>query len=459
VPDLDLLIIGSGSGNTILTDDFADWTVGIVEQGRFGGTCLNVGCIPSKMLVLPADRIVEAAESARLGVHFAPPVVDWPAIRDRVFGRIDPIAESGRTFRREQPGVALFEGPAKFTDRNTVIVDGEEITAREVVIATGARPMLPEIDGLAESSVHTSDTIMRIDSIPEHLVIVGGGYIAAEMGHVFSALGSRVSIVHRGARLLTAEDHDVSDRFTESFRRRAQLHLNSQVTSIRRASETTDVRFNRVDSSGRSSPASLSADAVLVCTGRLPNTDRLGLEHTSVELTPDGRIETDDELRTAQAGIWAIGDVRSALQLKHVANHEARVVRHNLLHPESPRRIDERHVPHAVFAEPQIGAVGLREIDLIAAQIPYRTGRRDYSGTAYGWALGDEVGFAKVLIHSATEQVLGAHIIGVQAATLVQQITTAMQFEIPAGRLARDQLWCHPALTEVVENALLDALE
>lgn len=450
VADVDLIIVGSGSGNSILTPDLDDWTVVIAERGTFGGTCLNAGCIPSKMLVLPADRVVEAAESARLGVTFDAPTVDWPAIRDRLFARIDPISAGGLEYRKGLDRVRVIEGEARFVGERRLRIGDDEVSAEQVVIAAGARPYVPPVPGLADVPFHTSDTIMRIDTLPEHLVILGGGYIAAELGHVVAALGSRVSIVHRGDRLLRHEDDDVSARFTEAFGRHAFLHLNADPERIAYSGGEFTVTLDDHE---------LQADALLVATGRIPNGDQLDVELAGVALSPAGYVLTDDELRTSAPGVWAIGDVRNPLQLKHLANHEAEVVAHNLVHPESLRSIDERVVPHAVFSHPQVGSVGRREVELRAAGLPYRVGRRDYGGVAYGWALEDDVGFAKVLVDPGTRQILGGHVIGAQAATLVQQLVQAMQFEIPADRLAREQIWCHPALSEVVENALLDALD
>ncbi len=456
VDEVDLLIIGSGSGNTILSPEFDGWSVALAERGRFGGTCLNAGCIPSKMLVLPADRVVEAEQAAALGVRFEPPVVDWDAVRGRVLGRIDPIAVAGLDYREHQDHVRVLHGSARFVDRDVVQVDGARVRARQVVLAAGARPYLPPIPGLDDVPFHTTDSIMRVERLPEHLIIVGGGFVAAELGHVFAALGSRVSVVHRGGRLLRHEDHEVSVRFTERFGRRVHLHLDAEVVSVRHAAGEYRLGLDVAGGSG-TTPRQLTGDALLVCTGRVPNADQLGLEHTDVRLDPAGYVVTDATLATDQAGVWAIGDVRNPRQLKHVANHEAAVVAHNLLHPEAPRSVDERAVPHAVFSDPQIGSVGAREEDLRATGVAYRVGRRDYAGVAYGWALGDDSSFAKVLVDASTDLILGAHVIGPQAATLVQQFVTAMRFEIPAATFAGDQLWCHPALSEVVENAVLDA--
>lgn len=454
--DVDLLIIGSGSGNTILSPEFDGWSVALAERSRFGGTCLNAGCIPSKMLVLPADRVVEAEQAAALGVRFDRPSVDWDALRTRVLGRIDPIAVAGLDYREHQDHVRVLHGSARFLDRDVVEVDGARVRARQVVLAAGARPFLPPVDGLLDVPFHTTDTIMRVERLPEHLLVVGGGFVAAELGHVFAAFGTRVSVVHRGGRLLRHEDHDVSVRFTELFRRRVDLHLDTEVTAARHVAGEVTLTL-RSDGPDGPLEREISGDALLVCTGRVPNADQLGLEHTDVRRTPAGYVVTDDTLATDQRGVWAIGDLRNPRQLKHVANHEAAVVAHNLLHPEAPRSVDERAVPHAVFSDPQIGSVGAREEDLRAAGVDHRVGRRDYGGVAYGWALDDDTSFAKVLVDAHTDLILGAHVIGPQAATLVQQFVTAMRFDIPAGSFARDQLWCHPALSEVVENAVLDA--
>ena len=460
--DLDLLIIGSGSGNSILTPEFEGWRVGIVERDVFGGTCLNRGCIPSKMLVVPANRIVEAAGSAPLGVDLEFRGADWPAIRDRIFGRIDPIASGGRAYRAGQDGVELLLGDARFTGMHTVRVghgpDATEVVADRIVLAAGARPYLPPVPGLAGTPFHTSDSIMRVDRLPEHLVILGGGYIAAELGHVFAALGCRVSIVHRGDRLVRHEDTEVSARFTEEFGRRAYLHLNSEVRSVAHADGEFTLELDTEHPGRAAGLEVVTGDALLVTTGRVPNGGQLNVTATGVRLDPGGYVITDDTLSTGVEGIFALGDIRNPLQLKHLANQDARVVSHNLLHPEDPVTIHQDVVPHAIFSHPEIGSVGEREVDLLARRHPYRVGRCDDAGVAYGWAMEDTSGFAKVLVCEHTGLLLGAHVIGPQAATLVQQATQAMQFGITAERLAREQIWCHPALPEVLENALLDAL-
>ena len=471
--DFDLLIIGTGSGNSILTPDFDDWNVGIIERDVFGGTCLNRGCIPSKMLVVPANRVVESSEAARLDVESTPPRIDWPAMRDRIFGRIDPIAASGEEYRAGSDNVTVLRGDARLVDGHPVdghpvdghtvrltAADGSEqlVSADRIVLAAGARPRIPDIPGLADSPFHTSDSIMRIDAVPEHLVILGGGFIAAELGHVFAALGSRVSVVHRGSQLLRHEDSEVSARFTQEFAKRIFLHLDTEVSRVDHDAAGFTLTLDCQSDGNAASLQELRCDSLLVTTGRIPNGEQLGVTNAGVRLDPGGYVVTDDTLSTGVPGIWALGDIRNPLQLKHLANQEAAVVSHNLVHPDAPVSIDQGVVPRAVFSHPEVASVGERHVDLDARRHPYRVGHCDYSSVAYGWALEDTSGFAKVLVCEETGEILGAHIIGYHAATLAQQIAAAMQFGITAERFAREQIWCHPALPELLENALLDAL-
>lgn len=461
---LDLLIVGTGSGNSILTPDIADWKVGIVERGPFGGTCLNRGCIPSKMLVLPADLVVEAESAARLGIRFGPPRIDWPAIRDRTFRRIDPIAAGGEAFRRSQGNVTVLTGEGRFTGDRSVTVTGSDgtttdVTADRIVVAAGASPTIPDFPGLDGTPFHTSDTIMRLDRLPEHLIVVGGGFIAAELGHVFSAYGSKVTVVHRGPRMLSHEDGEVGRRFTEEFGRRVDVHLRTEVTDV----DHRPGRFRLLlapapGHAGPDCPTDIEGDVLLVATGRSPNGAELGVETAGVRLDAAGYVITDDTLLTDAPGIWALGDVRNPLQLKHLANREAKVVAHNLAHPDDPVRLDERVVPRAIFSHPEVASVGEREEDLQSRGHRYLIGRRGYDDVAYGWALEDRSGFAKVLVCAETGLILGGHVIGPQSATLIHQISQAMTFDIPADRLAKEAIWAHPALPEVLENALLDAV-
>ncbi|HYO38894.1 MAG TPA: mycothione reductase [Nocardioidaceae bacterium] len=459
-----MVVIGTGSGNSIVDKRFAGRRVAMVEQGSFGGTCLNVGCIPTKMFVYPADLALAAQTAPRLGVDTRFDGAHWPEIRNRVFGRIDPISTSGRSYRADgSPHVTLFEGHARFVgERTLTITSGDAatrpgqgdrevtITGDQVVIAAGGRPVVPDVEGLQEVGFHTSDTVMRIDELPQRLLILGGGYVAAEFAHVFGSLGSRVTIVNRSAGLLTSQDEEISRRFTQLGQRQWDVHLGRLVVKVERYDG--GVRAH-LDDGG-----TLEADVVLVATGRRSNADRLDVGRGGVEVDADDVIVVDGHQHTSADGVWALGDVANHVQLKHVSNSEARVIQHNLLHLDDPAAwLQSRRgaVPSAVFSSPQVASVGLTEREAVARGVRFVTARQEYAGTAYGWAMEDTTSFAKVLADPDTGMVLGAHIIGPQASNLLQPLVQAMSFDQRAGDVARGQYWIHPALMEVVENLLL----
>jgi mycothione reductase len=454
VTHFDLVIIGTGSGNSILDERFAGWQVAIVERGVFGGTCLNVGCIPTKMFVHTADLAAAPAAGAKLGVDAELKGVRWVDVRDRIFGRIDPIAASGREYRAshaDSENVTVFDGTARFTGKRELEIalsDGTStsVTADRVVLAAGSRPIVPS--GLDEVPFHTSDTIMRLDELPRRMMIVGTGFVAAEFAHVFSSFGVDVTVLGRSGLLLRHEDDDISARFTELARQRWDLRLESTLASAR--SVPGGIRVELTDGS------SVETDLVLAAVGRTPNSDTLNLPAAGVEVTPAGLVVVDDTQRTTADGVWALGDISSPFELKHVANHEARVVQHNLLYPQTPIESDHQFVPHAVFTSPQIASVGLTEAQLADRGIPYVSSTQDYAGIAYGWAMEDTSGFAKLIADPSTGLLLGAHIIGPQASTLIQPLIQAMSFGLDARTMARGQYWIHPSMPELVENALLN---
>ncbi len=448
----DLLIIGTGSGNSILTPDFDNSRVALVEKGVFGGTCLNVGCIPSKMFVYTGDMAEHARTNDKFGITTSFDGVDWPAIRDRVFGRIDPIAAGGENYRtNENDHVTVYKGEGTFTGPKQLEVNGETITADHIVLAAGARSFTPDIAGLAEVGFHTSDTIMRIDALPKRLTVLGGGYIASELGHVFGSLGVDLTIINRSGRLLRNEDSDVSDRFTEIYQRRFNVLLNTTVSQVSQDDGGPITMNLEVDGEAQVH----ETDMILVATGRIPNADTLGVAACGVEVNDSGYVITDDHGRTNVDGVWALGDITTALQLKHSANHEAKIVAHNIAHPDDLRSRDLSLVPHAVFGHPQVAAVGKTEAQLIADGTPYVSKLQNYGDTAYGWAMEDTESFCKLLAHAETRQLLGAHLLGPQASSLIQQLIQGMRFGQTVDEMATGQMYIHPALSEVVENALL----
>jgi mycothione reductase len=454
--DFDIAIIGTGSGNTILDDSYREKKVAICEQGVFGGTCLNVGCIPTKMFVFSAGVAEQVSDARRFGIDAHLDGVRWPDIVSRVFGRIDPLATGGEHYRRSSPNVEVFGSHTRFAAAGPAdgyrlrTDDGDEFTAEQVVIAAGSRAVVPPAIADCGVDYHTSDTIMRISELPEHIVIVGGGYVAAEFAHIFSALGSRVTIVLRGTTMLSHTDDTICERFTDIAGKKWEIRSRRNI--VRGSSDDSGVTLQLDDGS------SVRGDTLLVATGRVPNGDQLDLHHAGVR-AEDGLVVVDDYQRTTARNVFALGDVCSKYQLKHVANHEARVVKHNLRQDwddiDNLMPANHRNVPSAVFTEPQIASVGLTENEARAAGYRTRSKVQDYSDVAYGWAMEDATGFAKLIVDDDTGLLLGAHIMGHQASSIIQPIVQAMAFDLPAQDMARGQYWIHPALPEVIENALL----
>ncbi len=374
--------------------------------------------------------------------------VDWPAIRDRVFGRIDPLHDSAVHFRRGQ-GVDVYADEARFVGPRRLQVGDQELTADRILLAAGSRVQLPPVPGLDEVPHHTSDTIMRIDALPASMLILGGGFIAAEMGHVFSSFGVDVTVVQRGPRLIPAEDEQIAERFTEVAGQTMTLRLSSNVVAVERDGAGVAAIVEGPDGRSR-----VTADLLLVATGRQPNTDLLDVAASGIDTDEHGHVVTDPYGATTAPGVWALGDLANHFQLKHMANAEARVVSHNLTHPDDLRPLPTGIAPHAVFGDPQVASVGLTQRQAEQSGVDHVAAVRHYSDTAYGWALEDTTSFVKLIADPSTRLLLGAHVIGPDAAVLLQPLLQGMMLGQTVEQMAQ-VLYVHPALSEVVEQALL----
>lgn len=465
VEHYDLIIVGTGSGNSIPNEELANKKIAIVERGTFGGTCINVGCIPTKMFVYTADRALEAQDSSHLSLDTQLNNVDWKDIQRRVFEtRIDPIAAAGEEYRRgeDTPNITFYSGTASFTGErelsislNNTTAEGSSfarITGDAIILATGTRPFIPEIITTSGVAYRTNEDIMRLPELPRSLTILGGGIIAAEFAHVFSALGTRVTVINRSAPMLRTLDATIVERFHKQAAQRWDMKLERTLTEI---STHTDGRIAITLDDG----TQVISDELLVALGRVSNADLLNLPATGVSTDARSHILVDEYGRTSAPGIWALGDASNTFQLKHVANSEARVIQHNLAHPEAMKKNNHRYVPSGIFTHPQIATVGMTEAE--AKVYGERTGHtisikiQEFSDVAYGWAMEETESFCKLIADADTGKLLGAHIMGSQATTLIQILISAMVFDIDLRTFAHNQYWPHPALSEVVENALL----
>jgi mycothione reductase len=456
---VDFLVIGSGSGLDVANAAAnRGQSVAVVEKGPLGGTCLNRGCIPSKMLLYHAD-VLETIE--RAGEFNIDAEVNDVAFADIVQGVNEEVAadaESIRSGLRSSPRHDLYEGEGRFVDDRTVEVhggedDGTRIGADTVLIAAGTRPAVPDIDGLDAVDYLTSTEALRLETPPDHLVIVGGGYIAAELGHFFGTFGSDVTIIGRRPNLLPEADEAVAAAFTERYADRFTVHTGHAATAVSKSDGAVTVEARPYDydeGAADGEPVTVTGDELLVAAGRTPNSDTLNLDATGVETDARGFVETDEYLRTTAEGVWALGDIVGEYLLKHSANHEAAAVARNLFGDE-PEPVDYSAMPFAVFASPEVAGVGATEAALRAEDREYATRTYGYDETARGAAMKAD-GFVKVLIDLDGE-ILGCHIIGPEASDLIQEVVVAMTAGSGTVRDIRESVHIHPALSEVVQRA------
>jgi mycothione reductase len=420
-------------------------TCALVESGKLGGTCLTRGCIPSKMLTVPADIIREAEHARKIGVGLRPERLDWELVGRRMWDKIGEHVEMDKALAATS-GLAVYRGTGEFTGdlRMRVNLAGgavsEEFTADRFVLATGARSFVPPIRGLDTAGYITSESFFG-DKFPrapwKSLVIVGGGVIAAEFAHVFSAFGTKVTIVEMEPRLLPAEEPEVSAFVAREFERSMTVHLEARAVAARVGPEGPStgsgsgakvVTFENVKT-GRTGEA--AGEEILVAVGRRSNADLLHLERTGVKTDARGWIQVNEFLETTKPGIWAIGDAVGGYQFRHKANYDADVCVHNLFEADHTKTaVEYSVVPWAVYTHPQVGHVGMTESQALEAGYEIYRAIHHYSDVARGQALGyragdPDDGFVKLVV-DRSRRILGAHVVGPQASVLVQPFAYLM---------------------------------
>lgn len=462
--EFDFLVIGSGSGLDVANAAVnRGLSVAIVEKGPVGGTCLNRGCIPSKMLLYHADVLETIERASEFHIDAEVTGVAFAEIVREVNEEVSADAESIRRGLRSSERHALFEGEARFVDERTVEIrggeaDGARLRAVTVLIAAGTRPAIPDVEGIESVDYLTSTEALQLEAPPEHLVIVGGGYIAAELAHFFGTFGSDVTIVGRRPNLLPEADEEVAEAFTERYEERFTVHTGHAATAVSEsdAGVTVEARPFEYDEDGvggeltDGDSVTVTGDELLVAAGRIPNSDTLALDAAGVETDDRGFVETDEYLRTTAEGVWALGDIVGEYLLKHSANHEAAAVARNLF-GEELAPVDYTAMPFAVFASPEVAGVGAREEELRAAGREYATRTYPYDGTARGSAMKAD-GFVKAII-DLDGGILGCHVVGPDASTLIQEVVVAMKVGSGTVRDVRESVHVHPALSEVIQRA------
>lgn len=449
----DVLVIGSGGGMLIARGAAAAGKrVALVEKGPPGGTCLNRGCIPSKMLAGPAMIAATIRNAGRVNLEVTGGVrIDFSGLVQRVSGAVDGISDSLRDGLAATENLTFLSGAAIFTGHRRVRVGEREISADHVFIATGSRPLVPDIPGLAGTPFMTSTEALRCTELPPRMIVIGAGYIAVELGNAYTAAGCAVDFVVR-SRLLRKLDREIAAEFARRFAGTGTLHPGCTPTRVVWADGVFIVTC--ADASGNE--RTLEAEALLVATGVEPETDQLGLDRTGVTTDSRGYVVVDECLRTAAEGVWALGDVVGNYFFRHTVNYEAAYLLKTAFSVAPSVPLDYGPVPYAVFSHPEIAGVGLSEEHARERGIRCVVGRASYADSNQALARGLEVGLVKVLIDRDSRRLIGAHIVGEEAPTMIHLFIALMKKQGTLDDLL-DMIFIHPALPEVARDAARDA--
>jgi pyruvate/2-oxoglutarate dehydrogenase complex dihydrolipoamide dehydrogenase (E3) component len=454
--EYDAVIIGAGQAGVPLATSLAQagWHTALVERTHVGGTCVNEGCTPSKTLVGSARVAYLARRAGDYGVVTGPVAIDMPAVRARKQALVDSWLEGSKRMVQETANLDLMPGEASFfgpQELSVVMTDGPSVRLRapRIFVNTGCRPAVPPIPGLADVPYLTSTTIMDLDVVPDHLLVVGGGYVAVEFGQMFRRFGAQVTLVARGATLLSREDTDVSEALTQILREDGiEVLLGTEISGVSRVGE-------RIESIMRTSQGerNMTGSHLLVATGRVPNTDVLQLRSAGLDTDSRGYIPVNERLETQVEGIYALGDVNGGPAFTHISYDDYRVVKANLL-GKGGGTTRGRLLCYAVFTDPELGRVGLSEREAAARGLDVKVFTLPMADVPRAIETGETRGLMKAVVEESTDRILGCAILGIQGAETMSQLQLAMMGGLTASQL-RDAVFTHPALSEAL-NILFD---
>jgi mycothione reductase len=448
--EFDVLVIGAGSGMIVASNAIANGLkTAVVESGPMGGTCVNRGCIPSKMLIYPADVATEIHEATNINVNATINAIGFERIMNRMHQFVTEDSQHQAISVEATPNLTWFKDIGAFISDYTMKIGEHVIRADKIFIVSGARPGIPPIKGIDDVNYLTSDTVLELKNLPKSMIIIGGGYIAAEYSHFFSSISTRVTIVQRSSRLLPEEEPEISDLLKEEMDKRMKIFTNYEAFEVE---EKHGVKTVKARNRETGNLKEFSAEALLIAAGRVPNSDLLKPEKTGVELDERGYVKVNKYLETGKRNIWAFGDAIGKEMFKHVANYEAEIAWHNAIHDHKVE-MDYSAAPHAVFAHPQVASVGLKEAEAKQKGYKILVGKAFYKDTALGAAMGEPEGFVKVIVEQGSGKILGGHIIGPFASMLIQEIINAMASGDKTFLPIIRSMHIHPAMPEVVQKA------
>jgi pyruvate/2-oxoglutarate dehydrogenase complex dihydrolipoamide dehydrogenase (E3) component len=447
----DALIIGTGQSGPALAARLANagMRVAVIERGKFGGTCVNNGCIPTKTLVASAYAAHLARRAAEYGVGIGGPVrVDMKRVKarkDEVSGRSNQRVER---WMRSTPNVNVYQGHARFVGPRTVQVGDQTLEGERVFVNVGGRPLVPAMPGVDRVPYLTNLSMMEVDFLPKHLIVVGGSYIGLEFGQMFRRFGSRVTIVEMGPRLIGREDEDVSDSVREILEAEGiEVRLNAKCLSVEPQGSGVSISLGCVSGAPR-----VGGSHLLLAVGRVPNTDDLGLDKAGIQTDPRGYIEVDEELRTSAPGVWAIGDCNGRGAFTHTSYNDYEIVADNLLE-SAGRKVSDRVVTYALFTDPPLGRIGMTEAEARRSGRRLLVGKRPMTRVARAVEKGETQGFMKIVADADSREILGAAILGTSGDEVVQTLTEAVYAKLPYTAVQRG-VRIHPTVSELIPTVL-----
>lgn len=447
----DAVIIGTGQAGPFLAQRLATagMKVAIVERKLFGGTCVNTGCIPTKAMVASAYAAHMARRAADFGV-----VIDGGVSVDmrRVKARKDAISGQSRTGverrLREMENCTVYQGHARFESPREVSVGPDRLTANRIFINAGGRAIVPEMPGLEQVKHLTNSSMMHVDFLPRHLIIVGGSYVGLEFGQMFRRFGSEVTIIEMGPRVIQREDEDVSAAIKDILENEAiNVRLNAKCIGFSRRNEEIVAHMDCPTGA-----TEVSGTHLLLAVGRRPNTDDLSLEKAGVKVNERGYIVVDDQLRTSAPGIWALGDCNGKGAFTHTSFNDAEIVAANLL-DNDPRRVSDRIPAYALYIDPPLGRAGLTEAEVRATGRPALAGKRPMTKVSRAIEKGETQGFMKIVVDAQTREILGAAILGTGGDEVIHSILDVMYAKAPYTVIQR-AVHIHPTVSELIPTML-----
>ena len=446
----DAIIVGAGQAGPPLAGRLtaAGQRVAVVERKLVGGTCVNYGCIPTKTLVASAHAAHIARRGPDFGIGTGEIIVDMEKVKARKDAIVTGDRHGVESWIDGMDGATLLRGHARFTDPHTLDVDGQSIRGERIFLNVGGRAVVPDLPGLAEIDYLTNVSILELDTVPEHLVVVGGSYIALEFAQMYRRFGARVTVLERGPRLTSREDEDVSAAIREI--------LEAEGIVVHTGAD--DIRFAKRDNGFEVAPSDgadpIAGSHALIAVGRKPNTDDLGLDRAGVAVDERGYVRVDDQLRTTAEHIWAMGDCNGKGAFTHTSYNDFEIVAANLL-DDDPRRVSDRVSTYALYIDPPLGRAGMTAEEVRRSGRKALVGKRPMTRVGRAVEKGETQGFMKVVVDAETEQILGAAILGVGGDEVVHAILDVMTAELPYTAISRT-MHIHPTVSELVPTLLQD---